>query len=69
MQKVKFTLKQARTYRGLTQEEMAKNLQVHVQTYRTLESNTGRITIDQAKLICRVLQMQADDIFFDTYST
>jgi DNA-binding XRE family transcriptional regulator len=61
---VTFTLKQAREYRGKTQEDMAKLLNVHVQTYRKIEDNPGSATIAQAKEICEHLDFDYDVIFF-----
>jgi DNA-binding XRE family transcriptional regulator len=61
---VTFTLKQAREYRGKTQEDMAKLLNVHVQTYRKIEDNPGSATIDEAKAICEYLNFDYGVIFF-----
>ena len=69
MEQFKLTLGQARKAREFTQEEMAQELGVHVDTYRTLEKNPGRITVDQMRVICNKLKMKSDDIFFTPYST
>lgn len=61
---VTFTLKQAREYRGKTQEDMAALLNIHVQTYRKIEENPGSATIDEAKAICEYLDFNYDVIFF-----
>lgn len=58
------SLKQLRLIRGKTQEDMAKMLNVHVQTYRKLEENPDEITIRQAKIISGFLEISYDDIFF-----
>lgn len=59
-----FTLKQARVYRYKTQQDMASLLDVHLETYRKLEENQEKITIQQAKLICSYLDVPYDLIFF-----
>jgi DNA-binding XRE family transcriptional regulator len=61
---VNFTLKQARKYRGKTQEDMAALLNVHVQTYRKIEENPGSASIAQAKAICEYLNFDYSVIFF-----
>lgn len=58
------TLKQCRVVREKTQEDMAKLLNVHVQTYRKIEDNPGSATVDQAKAICEYLDFDYDIIFF-----
>lgn len=58
------TLKQCRVLREKTQEDMAKLLNVHVQTYRKIEDNPGSVTVDQAKAICEYLDFDYDVIFF-----
>ncbi|MBJ8113068.1 helix-turn-helix transcriptional regulator [Bacillus cereus group sp. N6] len=64
-----FTLKQARLVRGITQRDMAKNLNVHVQTYRKMEEHPDEVTIGNAKKICEILEISYDQIFFNVYST
>lgn len=58
------SLKQLRLIRGKTQDDMAKLLNIHVQTYRKLEENPDEITIKQAKIISGFLEVSYDDIFF-----
>lgn len=57
-------LKQARLVREKSQDEMAKILEVHVQTYRKLEGNPDIVTIGQAKRISQFLDIPYNDIFF-----
>lgn len=64
-----FTLKQARLVRGITQRDMAKSLEVHVQTYRKMEEHPDEVTIGNAKKICEILEISYDQIFFNTNST
>jgi DNA-binding XRE family transcriptional regulator len=59
------TLKQARLMREKTQEEMAEQLGVHVQTYRKIEENPDDTTIAQAKTISSFLNFRYDEIFFN----
>ncbi len=67
--KLKFTLKQARLLKGLTQKEVAKKLGVHVQTYSNMERNPDDVTVGEAKLISEILGFSYDFIFFNDNST
>ncbi|MEK5139684.1 MULTISPECIES: helix-turn-helix transcriptional regulator [Priestia] len=69
MIKLKFTLKQARLLKGLTQKEVAKKLGVHVQTYSNMERNPDDVTVGEAKLISEILGFSYDFIFFNDNST
>lgn len=60
----KLTLRQARLIRGKTQIEVAKVLNIHPQTYRKLEANPQKITVEQAQRICFFLDFSYDEIFF-----
>ena len=57
-------LKQARRLKDKTQDEMAKLLKIHVQSYRKLEENPDLVTIGQAKKIADFLEIPYDEIFF-----
>ncbi|MHC1758281.1 MAG: helix-turn-helix transcriptional regulator [Negativicutes bacterium] len=59
-----FNIKQARVYSNKTQEEMAEALKVHVDTYRNIEKNPGKATIEQAKTIAEVTGINIDQLFF-----
>lgn len=63
------TLKLARLAKNKSQEDMAKILGVHVQTYRKLEENPDEATISQAKILSDSLGISYDDIFFGNNST
>lgn len=63
------TIRQARLVKGITQKEIAKKLNVHVQTYRNMENHPDNITIGDAKIICEFLGMSYDQIFFNHNST
>ena len=58
------TLKQARRLIDKSQAEIAKLLNIHVQTYRKLEENPDKATIAQAKKISKILNISYDEIFF-----
>ena len=60
------SLKQIRLVKEKTQDDMAKLLNIHVQTYRKLEENPECITIKQAKEIADYLGVPYDDIFFSS---
>ena len=59
-----YTLKQARNLLGKTQAEMAAELGLCRDTYRSIEANPEQATIQQAKKICIILNMKLEDIFF-----
>lgn len=61
---MKISLKAARITAGMTQDEVAELLGVHVQTYRKLEENPNLATIEQAKKLSDRLNVPYDDIFF-----
>ncbi|APT45094.1 helix-turn-helix transcriptional regulator [Bacillus safensis] len=66
---VKLTLKHARLLKGLKMKDMAKELNVHVQTYSKMEKFPDTITIGEAKKISEILGMSYDQIFFNSNST
>lgn len=61
---MKLNLRQARRLKDKTQEEMAKLLKMHVQSYRKIEENPDIVTVGQAKKICDFLDIPYDEIFF-----
>ncbi|PEL22504.1 helix-turn-helix transcriptional regulator [Bacillus toyonensis] len=63
------TIKQVRLVKGITQKEMAEQLNVHVDTYRKMERYPDDITIGEAKIICSHLEISYDHIFFNDNST
>lgn len=58
------TLKKARLVSEKTQQEMADALGVYIDTYRKMEENPERVTIENAKKIASFLGMSVNDIFF-----
>ncbi|MFK9118403.1 helix-turn-helix transcriptional regulator [Peribacillus castrilensis] len=64
MTSVKFTLKQARKYKGLTQDEMAKVLKMAKRTYIDYEQYKIPLRIDKAYLFAESVGFSIDDIIF-----
>jgi DNA-binding XRE family transcriptional regulator len=60
-----YTPKQARILHDFTQEDVANALKVHVQTYRKLEIDPDKFTIEQAKIFSEFVGMPCDQIFFN----
>ncbi len=61
-------VKAYRTGAGLTQEQMAKAIDVHVNTYRALEENPTKFSVEQAKKFVEEINrfdpsVKASDIF------
>ncbi len=63
-----FTVKQARTYAGLTQAEMADKLGVHRSTYMKIENDPTTATLGQINLISEVTGIPIEQ-FFLTYNS
>lgn len=66
---VRLSLKAARANADLTQKNVAKRLNIHVQTYRKLEENPDMATVAQAKKLAEILQVPYDEIFLHRKST
>ena len=62
-------MKQARQYSGLTQEEIAEKMDMHRDTYRKLETNPEKATVEQARLFSQIVGIGLDQIFFAGEST
>lgn len=58
------TLKKARLVNEKTQQEMANAIGVYIDTYRKMEENPERVTIENAKKIAKFLNMSVNEIFF-----
>lgn len=58
------TLRQWRRAKEITQEKMADTLGVHVNTYQNWEEDPGKISIDKAFAIAKILDVSIDDINF-----
>lgn len=63
------TVRQARMFRDLSQQQVADALNVNVDTYRRIERNPQKATIEMAIKFCSVVNMKMDDIFFGNNST
>lgn len=66
---MKFTLKQARTYAGMTQREIAEKIGIDRCTYRKIEADIGRATVSQIKAISAATGIPMSDIFLLDDST
>ncbi len=58
------TLRQWRRAKEITQEKMADTLGVHVNTYQNWEEDPGKISIDKAFAIAKILNVSIDNISF-----
>lgn len=66
---MKFTIKQARKYAGLTQKAMADRMKIDRTTYFRLEKNPLSATIAQINEISEITGIPRDDLFLPTNST
>ena len=60
-----FAMKQARTEKGLSQQERAEKLGVSRQTINAIEKGDYNPTIKLCIGICRVLGLTLNDLFWD----
>ena len=58
------TVEEARTSAGITQEQMARHLQMSRQTYAQLEKAPEKMTIAQARTFCSVVGRKLEDVIF-----
>lgn len=61
---MKFTLKQARQYAGLTQSEIADRLGVGLATYRTYEWGESQMRMDKAQRFSDIVGIDLSNIIF-----
>lgn len=61
---MKFTMKQAREYAGLSQKEAAKQLNVALATYQGYEWGNVEIRIGLAKKFAKMVGMSLDQLIF-----
>lgn len=59
------SVKMARVGANLTQQQLADEMGIHVQTYAKMENNPGSMTIDESKLFARIVGVPWGEIFFD----
>lgn len=65
---MELTLRQWRKAREISQEKMADLLNVHVNTYQNWEENPGKISIEKAKMITKILNVSMSNIIFEKSS-
>lgn len=58
---MQFTIKQARKYAGLTQEQMGKSIGIHRQTYMKIEKDPTTATIGQINRISDITGIPVAD--------
>lgn len=61
---MKFTVKQAREYAGLTQREAAKQLDVALATYQGYEWGNVEMKIEMAKKFARIVAIPLNQLIF-----
>ena len=61
-------MKQARVGANLTQQEVADRMGIHVQTYMKMEKDSESVTIREAKLFSKIVNMDWTQIFFGNNS-
>lgn len=61
---MKFTVKQAREYRGLTQKEAASQLGVSRATYRSYELGNVEMKISMADKFSKMVDMPLEQLIF-----
>ncbi|NRO04103.1 helix-turn-helix transcriptional regulator [Lactobacillus helveticus] len=61
---MKFTVKQAREYAGLTQREAAKQLDVALATYQGYEWGNVEMKIKMAKKFARIVAIPLNQLIF-----
>lgn len=61
---IKYTLKELRARYNLTQDDMAKALNLTRQSYINIEKNPERATVDRMMQIARILKVSIGEIFF-----
>ena len=66
---MQFTLKQARTYVGMTQEQMANALKVCRHRYMKIEKNPNAATVAEINMISRISGIPVRDFILEDIST
>ena len=62
------TMKMARVGAGLTQQQVADKMGIHVQTYLKMEKASDGVTIREAKLFSEIVGVAWSEIFFGNES-
>lgn len=63
--KANFKLKEARAIKGLTQEELSKQIGLSTYGYQRKENGEGQFTEKEMQGICKILEREVTDIFFN----
>ncbi len=63
------TLKEWRRARGISQQDMADRLGVHINTYREWEASPAKIRMSDAQKIAEILKLEITDIIFLSENT
>lgn len=63
------SLEKARKEKGLTQEQMAANLEIAVSTYNQYENGARSVPRETAEAAAKLLGVSIDDIFLPTKFT
>ena len=63
------TVKQWRRAKDLTQEQMAKELGIHVNTYQNWEEAPEKISIEKAVQIANIFNVPFDEVSFKKEET
>ena len=66
---MRFTIKQARSYAGFTQAEMAKKLGIHHSTYMKIENDPSMATLRQISRISEITGVTIEQFFLEYSST
>lgn len=61
---MRFSIKELRRAKEITQEEMASLCGVHLNTYRAWEDNPAEIKLSKAMIIARRLGIELKDVIF-----
>lgn len=64
MDRVKFTIRQARLYAEIGQDEMAKTLGMSVGSYVKYEAYKNYLRVDKATKFAEAVKLPFDDIIF-----
>lgn len=59
---MQFTIKQARTHRGITQAEMADMLGIDRSTYIKIEKDVSRATVGQVNRIAAITEIPVENL-------
>lgn len=67
MESRKFTLKELRARKDKTQEEVAKDLGISVQTYNAWEKDISNVAISKVMAVANYFGVMVGDIFLPSY--